>query len=543
MNKIAHYLQQHVSGEILDSPSVLDYFSTDESILRLRPSLVLYPRSENDVRKTARFTWQLAEKGKVVPVTARGMGTDQTGASLGSGIIVSMPAHMNRVIEFDSKTGVIVAESGISLDKLQQVLLTHGRFLPPVSEINKYATLGGAVANNDKGRASYKYGPMLEFVQGLRVVLANGELIETGRLSKREFGRKLGLASFEGDIYRSIDKIMEESSGVIQDIAIKTDNSPAGYNVADVIAPDGSVDLTPLFVGAQGTLGIITEVTLKTVPYNPQTTHIVAGFAERAHAWQAVAEMNAIKDGPFAIDFVDKTLLSILKRVNPAVLEPLEGGEPAVLLFIDLDDDSRSGRKVKKRVLKILESQSAAIEMPEEDVSDEWRRLRDSASIVLTHVDSKKQAIPVLDDAFVPVSKIPEFFEEFGNLMKLAGVGEYAAWGQAGTGLVHMAPLLDIASVGDRQKMFKVMDAYYSYVCKIGGSIAGEYGEGRTRGLFIDKLFSPEELKLLRHVRDVFNPAGTLNPGVKFDVKINAVRSMVRDSYALDHQYAHLPRS
>ena len=200
MNKVAQYLQQHLNGEIITSPDALEYFSTDESILRITPQLALYPRSENDVRKVARFTWQLAEKGRAVPITARGMGTDQTGASLGTGIILVTPAHMNRIIELDPKTGVVTAEAGITLDKLQQVLYTHGRFLPPVSSVNQTATLGGAVSNDDSGRGSYKYGPMQRFVRSLRVVLANGEVIDTGRISKRELSKKLGLASFEGEI-------------------------------------------------------------------------------------------------------------------------------------------------------------------------------------------------------------------------------------------------------------------------------------------------------------------------------------------------------
>jgi FAD/FMN-containing dehydrogenase len=123
VNKVAQYLQQHLNGEIVTSPDVLRYFSTDESILKIVPQLVVYPRSENDVRKTARFAWQLAEKGKVVPITARGMGTDQTGASLGTGLIMAMPAHMNKIIELDPKSGIVTAEAGITLDKLQQTLV------------------------------------------------------------------------------------------------------------------------------------------------------------------------------------------------------------------------------------------------------------------------------------------------------------------------------------------------------------------------------------------------------------------------------------
>ncbi len=544
MNKVAHYLQQHLNGEILSSQDALDFFSTDESILRIAPQLILYPRSENDVRKTARFSWQLADKGRVIPLTVRGMGTDQTGAALGSGMIMVMPAHMHKVIELDPKSGVVTVEAGILLDKLQQVLLTHGRFLPPVSDVNHMATLGGAVANNDSGRASYKYGPIQAFTRNLRVVLANGEVIETGRLSKRELNKKLGLASFEGEIYRQLDKIIEESGDLIQALSARSDHSAAGYDIADVKQKDGSFDLTPLFVGSQGTLGVITEITLETAPYNPTIDFMVIGFADRATAWSSIAEVNKLKDGPASIDFVDMTLLNMLQTINPGVLKPLEGGVPAVLLFIDIDDESvRNRKKIKRKLKKIFESVQAEVVEPDESQIMVWERLRDSASMVLTVSQGKKRALPILDDVQIPIDKITEYFTELEAMMSTSNIEEFAVWGQAGNGLIHVAPLFDIASVGERQKIFKIMDTYYKYICSIGGSISGEYAEGRIRGLYNHDYFNEETVAMFAKIKQVFDPANALNPGVKLNVKLEDLKSMVRDDYRLSHQYNHLPRS
>ena len=131
MNKVAHYLQEHLSGEVMTSEDARKYFATDGSIFAVKPSVIVYPRNENDVRKTARFAWQLAERGRVIPITPRGLGTDQAGGALGSGIMMVFPAHMNRVLELDAKTGNVTIEPGINYGKLQQTLHTHGRFLPP----------------------------------------------------------------------------------------------------------------------------------------------------------------------------------------------------------------------------------------------------------------------------------------------------------------------------------------------------------------------------------------------------------------------------
>src|ERR1700756_741991 len=119
MSKAAHYLQEHLLGEVMTSPDARRYFATDSSIFSVVPSLIVYPRNENDVRKTARFTWQLAERGRVIPITARGSGTDQSGGAIGTGIMLVFPAHMNRVLELDTKANTVTVEPGINYSKLQ----------------------------------------------------------------------------------------------------------------------------------------------------------------------------------------------------------------------------------------------------------------------------------------------------------------------------------------------------------------------------------------------------------------------------------------
>ncbi|HSH18793.1 MAG TPA: FAD-binding oxidoreductase, partial [Candidatus Saccharimonadales bacterium] len=311
MSKVAQYLQEHVTGEVMTSPDARRYFATDGSIFALLPALVMYPQHENDIRKTARFTWQLAERGRVIPITPRGAGTDQGGAALGAGIMMALPAHMNRIVEFDSKTGVVVVEPGINYAKLQQTLHTHGRFLPPFPASYEYSTLGGAVANNAAGEKTVKYGSTLDYIRSLRVVLANGEVIETYRLSKRELGKKLGLATFEGEIYRAVDALLDEHKTTLENMRLSVTKNAAGYNLLDIKRKDGSFDLTPLFVGSQGTLGIISEITLETEPYNPQTTLIAAYFDSLDDMQAAVEQLNSKVDSPSALEMVDKHLLEL----------------------------------------------------------------------------------------------------------------------------------------------------------------------------------------------------------------------------------------
>jgi FAD/FMN-containing dehydrogenase len=507
--------------------------------------LVVHPRNENDLRKTARFSWQLAERGRSIPITIKGKGTDQTGASLGNGIVLSTPAHMNKIIELDPKSGVVTVEAGTVVGKLQQTLYTHGRFLPSVASSSEYSTIGGAVANNDSGSSSYKYGPIREFVQGLRVTLANGELIKTGRLSKREFNKKLGLASFEGEIYRSLDKLLEESGDAINEIASLGERSNVGYAISEVKAKDGSFDLTPLFVGSQGTLGLISEITLNTEAHSAQTDLMVLMFEQREQAWEAIEKINALKDSPLSVDFIDKSLVSYVQSVNPNILKSTIGGNtPTTTVFIEIEKlVSRTSKKIQKKIKKIVKEMNVEIEEPVEEEKNAWLVLKDSPSLFLSNSDTSLRAVPVIDDADVPVAKTAEFLDKIDILMNKIGQKQYAVWGQAGSGVIHTAPLFDISQIGERQKIFKLMDEYYSMVVNVGGSVAGEFGEGRLRGAQLNKLLKPEVINVLNDVKKIFDPYNTLNPGVKVNVDSEGLKSIIRNSYSLDHQYSHLPRS
>jgi FAD/FMN-containing dehydrogenase len=545
MNKVAHYLQEHLIGEVMTGNDARRYFSTDASIFSVVPSLIVYPRGENDIRKTARFTWQLAERGRVIPMTARGGGTDQGGAAIGSGIILSFPAHMNRILEFDSKTGTVLVEPGINYGKLQQTLHTHNRFLPPFPASLEYCTVGGAVANNASGEKTFKYGSTRDFVKKLRVVLANGEVIETKRLSKRELNKKLGLATFEGEIYRALDALIEENKNILKNMQPNVTKNSAGYAIDKVKAKDGSFDLTPLIVGSQGTLGIVTEITVDTEIHNPNTTLVAAMFDDMKVAEQVLAELRKLSELPSAMELVDGNLLSFVKENNPNLLrgvldEPL----PKLMLLVEFDNSSdRVQKRMAKKVAKILTKYQIAyrIETDPFKREDLWK-VRHSAATITSYSSGGVRSIPIIEDGIVPVEKFSEYLEAVYELFKRAGL-QAAVWGHAGDANVHMQPLLDLAQVGDRQKAFKLMDEYYKLVISLGGSTSGEHGDGRLRGPYLPVLYGEEIYTVFQKMKKIFDPYGTMNPGVKMDVSMNDIKSIMRPSYSLEHLYDHLPRS
>lgn len=546
MNKIAAYLQSHLSGEVLDNTSVRNYFSTDASVLELKPSLVVYPRSTNDVRKVARFSWQLAEKGHVLPITARGSGTDQTGAAIGSGIVMVFPAHLNKILELDTQQKLVRVQPGVNFQSLQETLYTHGLFLPPYPASYKYSTIGGAIANNTSGEKFVKYGAMTKWVDKLEVVLANGELIQTGRLSRREVEKKKGLTTLEGELYRTIDGIKSDHGQELDAYygRLQVNKDSIGYDLRDIRRKDGSIDLTPLFVGSQGTLGIITEAILKLTTYEPHTNLVVASLNDTDSAVEAIRSLAKLE--PSTLEMIDSNLIKFAMKEQdytfPADLIAKDA-IPAAVLFIEFDDHDRIRHKKAKKARRLLSGLTDRI--VESDNVEEQEKLwavRHSAAAVVNYNHAGKAALPIIEDASVPQDKIHDFIDAIYTLFDKHHLA-VAVWGHAGDANLHVHPLLDLAKLSDRQKVFKLMDDYYRVIVDMGGSIAAENNDGRLRAPFVKLQVGEDMMTIFVKLKNGFDPHNILNPGVKLGTDGKQLVNMLRKEYSLAHLADYLPRT
>lgn len=543
MSKVAHYLQEHLLGEVTASTEVRKHFATDASILQLAPAIVVYPRNENDIRKTARFAWQLAERGKVVPITARGGGSDTSGAAIGSGILLAFTAHMNRILALDPAKEIITLEPGATFDKVEQTLYTHGLFLPPYPVSQHYATIGGGLANNCMGEKSIKYGSIRKYAQSLRVVLANGEVIETGPLSKRDLSKKLGQANFEGEIYRQLDVLLEENAELIKAVRARqfARRNSAGYNIFDVKSGKG-FDLTPLIIGSQGTLGIVTEAVFKVVTHNPITSQAMVSLYNQTDLADLLPKIISLR--PSQLDMVNRSAIEHIRGINPHQIGSLlEAPEAQVHLFVEFDDHKESQqKKYMKQLTKLVNNAGGVIRVAQNiDDQEKMAKLRQSVSTIITYPNGQSKAIPIAEDVCLPPSRVAEFLHKATEVYAAFGLSA-AAWGQIGDGVVRMQPVLDLGQVGDRQKLFKLSETIYQLVVKYGGSISAGAGDGRIRAPYTAWMYGPEMHQLMMQVKKIFDPHSILNPGVK-TASTEEVKSLMRGEYNLGHHHQHLPRS
>lgn len=536
MSKLAQYLQEHLMGEVLDGADVRQHFSKDASFLKIEPEVIVYPKNEQDVRKVVRFSWQLAERGRVISITSRGAGTDLSGASIGDGVILAFAAHMNKVISLDSKKNTMNVEPGAVLGKVQQAFNVQYRSLPSVPGSVEYATVGGAVANNSGGAYALKYGPIGAYVNELRVVLANGEVINVHKLSKRELNRKLGLANFEGQIYRQLDTLLSDNEEIVNSLA---DNSP-GYSLKKIRGRGGSFDLTPLFVGAQGTLGIITEVGLDSSAYNPKPGTIMAQFKDMNSLIDAVIKLKKLN--PAALEMIDGKALKQVSKVAPTALRSVFNRIPEFVLLIEFDDESdRAVQKNCKAASKILKELHASFEQAKDEESrDKLWKVRNSVGHIVTDSSSKGRHIPGIEDAAVPLDSYARFYAAAEELFQKHRL-PFVSWGRVGMGQITLMPKVDLSETSGRQRIYRLMDDYAKLVISFGGKLSLHHNDGRIRGQYQKVLLGQQAYELMQVVKQIFDPYNMFNPGVKVNVDRAHTIASTRTTYAMAF-YSHLPR-
>lgn len=543
MSKVAEYLQEHLLGEVTSSAETRRHLAHDASILQMAPAIVAYPRNEDDIRKILRFSWQLAERGRKLPVVARGGGSDTSGAAITDGILVMTKAHMNRILALDPRKPFVTVEPGLTFDKLQQALYTHGLFLPPEPASGAYATLGGSLANNTVGPSSHKYGNMSKYVQNLRVALANGELIETKNLTHRELNHKMGLSTLEGNIYRALDALIEENHEIIE--RLKKYEGPAynaiGYNLAAVKVKN-HLDLTPLFIGSKGTLGIITEATLGLETHQPAVALAIVSLNSTQALQELLPRILGLK--PSRVDFMNRAAIEQIGRINPPQLtSSLEVRSAEVHLFVEFDSPKDSERKkCLKNLQKIAEKTDAYCHGTDNaEAQETLLKIRESVSTILTESHGQAKAVPVAEDIHVPPARLAEFIDQASNILRASEIVP-AMWGDAASGIIRLHPILDIAEVGDRQKLFKLADQLYPLAVNLGGSITAGAGDGRVRAPYARGVMGEEVYGLMVKLKNIFDPYNILNPGVKF-ASVDDIKALMRSGYSNVHRHEHLPRS
>ena len=510
MGKIARYLNQLTVGNVFDNPEVLEDYATDYSALKIKPKFVAFPESTDDVRKLLKFFNQLATKDIKVAVTPRGTGHDTGGAALSNGIIISTE-KLNKLLEIDPRERLVHVQAGITLKELNTALSVSGLTIPVNTDGDE--TIGGLISNCPVDNCAGKYGGITNYVERIEVILANGECIQTNRLKKYAVAKKASERSVEGTIYRKMAKIVHDRQNIINKIR-KNDYELSGYHNVIEVSKRESMDLMPLFFGAQGTLGIISEVILKAVPMTNRPMRVVATFKEIGTAIMYMKALQAMK--PEKIDFYDLSIIAEARETGKnldGVIRKLDSGYVVFASFAE-----RATSKLKKIMGmkdKLPRSTKFVFEKPENKTT--LNEFENSLANYLSYVKNGER-VPILTDFYLPEENIEDFLKDLkvlGEKLKL----DLALYGSFATSIYSLRPKFDLEAKDYNKQATTFLRAGAYVINRQGGKLAGGTPEGRLKAVVINDEMSESEKKLYTDIKQIFDPNGILSP----DIKMGAV--------------------
>ncbi len=506
MGKIAKYLNQLVVGNVFDEQEVLDYYSTDNSALKIKPRFVAFPESTDDIQKLLKFFNQLTAKEINVPITIRGSGSDDTGACLGSGLIISTK-KLNRMLEIDPRGRLVRVQSGITLKELNTALSVSGLTIPIDGKDNE--TIGGLISNCPTDKSAGKYGGIINFVDRIEVVLANGECIATNRFRRYAVAKKAVEKTLEGEIYRKLPKIIDTNEKTIQDIEKRAKDMSGYPKIVEVYKRD-VLDLMPLFFGAQGTLGVISEVILRAVPLKSKPVRIVATFKDFKKAKKFLDFMDELT--PKRLELYDLKIIMRAKATGKnldGVIKKLEDG---YVVFVSFDEKGNNNlKKVMARRDEFPRNARFLFESDENrSIIDE---LENSLTTYLTYVKDGER-VPILTNFYLPAWNIESFLDDLkvlGEKLQL----DLALYGSYASSIYHLRPIFNLEDDSFNKKATTFLKAGAYIIGRQGGQLAGGTPEGRLKAVVTNADMPEAEVKLYNEIKNLFDKNGILNPEIK----------------------------
>lgn len=501
-------LETVLEGEVDFGEPTRTLYSTDASIYEVSPAGVTFPANREDVRQIVEFA---REHG--VSITPRGAGSSLTGNAVGEGIVLDCERHMDEIIDIDPTSKTATVEPGVVLDRLNDRLAAEGLYFPPDPSTSSTCTIGGMVANDAAGAHSVRHGTTGDNVVALECVFADGTAVT---LDRREGERLETLCAREdraGELARTLRSIGREHADDIEQRYPDVERNSSGYDLLESVAPDGSwIDLSTLFVGSEGTLGVVTEITLD-LTERPDCRSGALVFYEDVIA-AAAAVGPTLGADPSAVELVDDDVLGYARDAWGFDLVPDDAG--AALLVETEGNASAIGDQLEKAISAAETKATIGHKRAGADVDLEtlWT-IRKASNPLLNRRQGDEQALSFVEDAAIPPERLPEYLEQVREVLLEYDV-DASVFGHAGQGVLHVKPFLNLKDERDRERLRAISEAVHGIVLELGGCLSGEHGDGRLRSAYLEEMYGEtlyeafQELKRAADPWDVFNPANVV---------------------------------
>lgn len=440
--------------QVTTVPEELACYSYDGTGQEYPPVAVVFPGSTEEICRIM----QLASTTPF-PVVPRGAGTGMTGGALPvAGGLVMVMSRLNRILEIDRDNHIAVVEPGVITGDLRREAGRHGLYYPPDPASLKFCTMGGNVAECAGGPSAVKYGVTRDYVLGLEAVLPDGSLIHTG---------------------------------------VRTAKGVVGY------------DLTRLLVGSEGTLAIITQITVKLLPAPEARSTLLVLCRTMVEAISLVANILA-HHTPCTLEYMDRTALAIVRDKLPFPF-PAEAG---ALLLIELDGRSDSVPLATRQLTEFLQTQPGIIQSRTAESAGEAEQLWAARRAISPSAFSLKPN-KMSEDVVVPRSRLPQLVSCTEKLSREFWVIIFT-FGHAGDGNIHVNIMLDKNDPQEVRQANTAKQLLFEEVLRLGGTLSGEHGIGLTKAPYLPMELDPPTMALMQEIKKLFDPRNILNPGKIF---------------------------
>lgn len=492
-----------IEGELLFEPLERAAYAHDASLYELDPLGVVVPRTEADVIAVVRYANEHS-----IPIHARGAGTGQAGGSLGLGLVVDFSRHFRRIVEIRHDS--VVVQSGVVLDVLNAQLAPLGRRIEPCPTGSEACTIGGMIGQNAVGPRSLRHGAIRDHVEELRVIFANAEPGVLGTEPWPAFDDEP--ADFKGVVVRKLSALARRNADVIARRAAMTLWDQTCYPLGPTTTATG-IDLARFLTGAEGTLALVTQATLRTVAIPPAQSVALLPFGRLADAIAAI--VPCLDVAPTLCDLYDWRLLRLVRDAVPAFRDwVVPTAEAALVVELEGDDPG----EVRDRLRKLTTALTRAgllvadpVEVTRRADCEALIGLRKVAEPLLMRMKGRSRPVPFIEDVAVPLHALTEFLHRLQNILKQYDIS-WTLDAYAGQGQLHARPLLALSDPADVAKIEPVATLVHEAACELGGSVASGDGTGLVRTQFLRRQFG-DLFQVFREVKDSFDPMNLLNPG------------------------------
>ncbi len=513
-------LRSRLKGDLFTGDSMRLLYATDASAYRELPAGVCRPKDEDDLRLLIDFAAKM--KMPLIPRTA---GTSLAGQVVGSGLVVDVSKYMTEVIELNVEERWVRVQPGVVLDELNKMVEPYGLFFGPETSTSNRCMIGGMVGNNSCGSHSLVYGSTRDHTLEIKALLSDGSEATFGPLSPEAFNQKCSPGNLEGKIYRSVRDMLadpvnqQEIRSQYPDPQIERRNTGYALDLlldSEPFTPGAQTfNFCRLLAGSEGTLAFSTEIKLNLVPLPPKEKALICIHCEKLEdAFKG--NLIALRHNPVAVELIDNYILertkdNIEQRKNRFFIQ----GEPAAILVVELALESREA----------IDSLAAALEadMRKEgygyhfpvvygnDINKVWA-LRKAGLGLLSNVPGDAKPVAVIEDTAVNPAVLPDYMHDFQLMLDQLGL-ECVYYAHIATGELHLRPVLNLKDPGDVEMFHTVALETAKLVKKYRGSLSGEHGDGRLRGEFIPLILGEHNYRLLKQVKQAWDPNEIFNPG------------------------------